>query len=382
MPSNSPTASNALDGLTPALDPARILDALQIGILVVNTQGSVLFRNAAAGRWLQAGATLESALRSARISSPFESWPAELAGISRELRPRQYEIAIALPGASQPERSFTCLVDRAHFGAPCETFVFQLVKINAAVAGDEQNEIAHRLASLGKMAARVAHELNNPLDGILRYVNLALRLAGDAPEPRLKAYLSESRTGLLRMIEIISDLLEYSRATAGAFDEISINEVVEQAVRSTAERADAGRVVVAVDFQTMQMPAVRGGRLYQVCCNVIRNAIDAMPGGGRLSVATGLSGPDAVIRIADTGSGLPNPPEKVFEPFYTTKPPGKGTGLGLSICRDFVEEMGGTITAARGEHGGAVLTIRIPISRCLAADVRRSLGAGPPPEAL
>jgi len=235
-------------------------------------------------------------------------------------------------------------------------------EIDAAHSSEQQQDVSRRLASLGKLAARVAHELNNPLDGILRYINLALRIVGDAPQPKLKAYLAESRIGLMRMVQIIGDLLEYSRATSGEFDEVGINEVIEEAIRASAAAAEENHVVVAADFQTPAMPTVRGSRLYQVCCNLFRNAIDAMPSGGRLTVTSGIVDDEVIIRVADTGIGLPEPIEKVFEPFFTTKPPGKGTGLGLAICKDFIEDMQGTITASHADNGGAVFTVRIPIA--------------------
>jgi signal transduction histidine kinase len=112
-----------------------------------------------------------------------------------------------------------------------------------------------------------------------------------------------------------------------------------------------------------------------VCCNLIRNAIDAMPDGGRLSITSGVVADDVVIRVADTGVGLPTSAEKIFEPFFTTKAPGKGTGLGLAICKDFIEDMQGTITAAPGESGGAVVIVRIPLSGCAQAP-RRMAGRG------
>jgi signal transduction histidine kinase len=217
------------------------------------------------------------------------------------------------------------------------------------------------MASLGKLAARVAHELNNPLDGILRYINLAIRVAGDAPESRLNSYLTESRSGLLRMIRIIGDLLEFSRNSDAGFEETGMNDVIEQAIRASSSAADANRVIVSADFQGGQMPRIRAGRLYQVCCNLMRNAIDAMPDGGRLTISSGVYDEHVVIRVADTGVGLPSPVEKVFEPFYTTKQPGKGTGLGLAICKEFVEDMGGTISAANQDANGAVFTVRIPL---------------------
>jgi len=145
-------------------------------------------------------------------------------------------------------------------------------------------------------------------------------------------------------------------------EETGINELIEQAIKTCTAAADANRVVVTADFQTESMPKVRGGRLYQVWCNLIRNAIDAMPGGGRLAITSGLVEGDVVIRVADTGVGLPEPVEKVFEPFYTTKPVGKGTGLGLAICKELVEGMQGTISATNVASGGAVFTVRIPVS--------------------
>ena len=125
------------------------------------------------------------------------------------------------------------------------------------------------------------------------------------------------------------------------------------------------------------MPAVRGSRLYQVCGNLIKNAIDAMPDGGRLAVTAGMVDDEVVIRVADTGVGLPDEVDKVFEPFFTTKAAGKGTGLGLAICKDFVEDMHGAITAAPGEEGGAVFTIRIPISSCHRRSSRARSGSKP-----
>jgi signal transduction histidine kinase len=112
------------------------------------------------------------------------------------------------------------------------------------------------------------------------------------------------------------------------------------------------------------MPAVRGGRLYQVCCNLIKNAIDAMPDGGRLTISTGRVDEHVVLRVADTGPGLPEDASRIFEPFYTTKEVGQGAGLGLAISKDFVEDMGGTLEGETDPEGGAIFTVRIPLSSC------------------
>ncbi len=365
----------AVQSKTPANTAESILDQLGAAVLVVDRQGGTVYRNALAVNWLPDAATLTGAFADARFLEPFDGWSAELTQVLRTGVGRRFCGVIRPQGsASTVSVSLHCsplLDEKTRRPTGAVLLVQQGIEQEAVV---EQLEVSNRLAALGKLAARVAHELNNPLDGILRYVNLALRLVGDTPESKLKTYLGESRTGLMRMVQIIGDLLEYSRTSDGAFDALGVNEIIEQAVKSHAAAAEGNGVVTAVDFQSHNMPRVSGSRLYQVCSNLIRNAIDAMPNGGRLSITSGLVQDEVVIRVSDTGMGLPEPIEKIFEPFYTTKPPGQGTGLGLTICKDFVEDMKGRLTATPGENGGATFTVRIP----LAGFQRQSPSTSPP----
>jgi signal transduction histidine kinase len=238
-----------------------------------------------------------------------------------------------------------------------------VIRIDEAGSGGVdggQSDVPRRLASLDSLTTRIAHELNNPLDGILRYTTMALRLAEETHEAKLASYLTQSRSGLVRVVQIIGELLEMARSTRGEFDRAVVNDIVQQALDSCQDAiADCG-IVVTIDFQTQDLMAMRGTRLYLACCNLIRNAVDAMPDGGRLSITTGQANGSTMIQIADTGMGFAAAPEKLFEPFYTTKPPGRGTGIGLSLCKEFVEEMGGTISAELGKEGGAVFTVKIP----------------------
>jgi signal transduction histidine kinase len=135
-----------------------------------------------------------------------------------------------------------------------------------------------------------------------------------------------------------------------------------------SEPADRGGVTITAAFQDQHMPPVRGSRLFQIFCNLIKNAIDAMPDGGRLTIASGIEDGEVVICFDDTGIGLPAEVEKVFEPFFTTKSAGKGTGLGLAICKDYIERLHGTIEASNRPEGGASFTIRIPAAS-LATDI-------------
>ncbi|MFQ5495461.1 MAG: sensor histidine kinase, partial [Phycisphaerae bacterium] len=311
-----------------------VLEALDGAVLVVDPEGRINRRNARAATWLPEGKDLDTLLAGAGVFESFDGWTAALSGVVETGKPLLLDGAIRPRDATAPVVvTFRCtrLVEP---GASRRPGVVVLITQRPAQAAVEQRqEVSQRLASLGKLAARVAHELNNPLDGILRYNNLALRMVDRPDSSKLKSYLAESRTGLLRMVHIIGDLLEYSRATDGAFDAVGVNDLIDQVIRSAAGAADANGVVVTADYQTPDMPAACGTRLYQICGNLIHNAIDAMPGGGRLSITAAMVDATVVIRVADTGEGLPDPPERVFEPFFTTKAPGKGTGLGLAICK-------------------------------------------------
>ena len=220
--------------------------------------------------------------------------------------------------------------------------------------------MAERLAALGKLAARVAHELNNPLDGILRYINLALRLTDSQGNDNTVRYLKESRKGLQRMVRIISELLEFSRSTYSAFEEADINKIVIDAIKAMESQAMQNNVQVERHFQP-EMPNIRSGNLFQVFCNLIKNAVDAMPQGGTLTITTKCDTGHLNIDFADTGSGLDeHVMQNLFEPFFTTKEPGKGTGLGLAICKDIIERYSGQIIARNQPGPGSVFTVIIP----------------------
>jgi signal transduction histidine kinase len=349
---------------------ADVLWSLGPGVLVVDRALSVIYRNAAASTQLPAATELEEVFRNGRILGSFEGWAEELRSIMNAGTSRCFELALGGDGAEAPRvLSLQCTPLREGGGGRIRGVVIAIGDASQRAGLEERLAVSERLASIGKLASRVAHELNNPLDGILRYVNLSLRLIEDAPETKLKTYLDESRTGLMRMVRIIKELLEFSRVTHGQFDLVGINDLVDQSLREYAPSAQEHGIVLTADYQRPDMPAIRGGRLHQVCCNLLKNAIDVMPDGGRLTVTTGVVDEYVIIRIADTGPGLPAEPSKVFVPFYTTKELGEGTGLGLAICKDFIEDLGGTLEGSSGEDGGAVFTVRIPVARCHAGSL-------------
>jgi len=222
--------------------------------------------------------------------------------------------------------------------------------------------VSERLAGVGRLAAMVAHEINNPLDGIIRLVNLAGRAGAEGDGERVERYLGEAGKGLQRMVTIVRDLLDFSRSAGGAVEPMPIQDILTEAAQAMAPAAEQGGVEIAVACDG-ELAALRSGSLYHVVLNLVKNAVEATPSGGRVRAAARAQGDALVIEVADTGPGIP--PESVprlFEPFYSLKAVGKGTGLGLVISKDLVEKQGGTLTAANRPEGGAVFTVRIPMA--------------------
>lgn len=229
---------------------------------------------------------------------------------------------------------------------------------------DYQTHITNteRLATVGKLASRVAHELNNPLDGILRYINLTLRAIEQENLEKPKEYLTQCRRGLMRMIQIVKELLEFSRSTYTPQELVSIEQTIEDALRTMDLKAETLNIKIKRNYKS-GLPKIRCGSLFQVFCNLTKNALDAMPNGGQLKISTSLDNNNTItVEFRDNGSGLPTENiETIFEPFFTTKEQGKGTGLGLAICRDIIRRYQGTITARNAPEGGSIFNIYLPV---------------------
>ncbi|MEN8127794.1 MAG: ATP-binding protein [Planctomycetota bacterium] len=227
---------------------------------------------------------------------------------------------------------------------------------------DIEQELAHaeRLIAIGKVAGKVAHELNNPLDGILRYVNLSLRTIENNHHEKATDYLLHCREGLQRMAQIITELLDFSRSTHLAFETCAIDKLLEDALRAL-EYSLRNIDVQWIRDHTDPIPHLKSESLFQVFCNLIKNAADAMQGQGRLRITIRQVENEWQIEFLDTGPGFqPDTIDDMFKPFYTTKPHGRGTGLGLSICRDILAKFDGRITAQNAPEGGGLFTVYLP----------------------
>ena len=164
------------------------------------------------------------------------------------------------------------------------------------------------------------------------------------------------------MIRITRELLEFSRTRPTTDTRTSIAEILGDAVSLMKSAAQEHGVEIQQQAVDSPITGPVSAHLFQVMCNLIKNAIEAMPDGGTLNIQATDDGCDLTITFQDTGKGLPAEAERVFEPFFTTRDSGQGTGLGLAICRDLIEKCcAGTITAENRPPGGACFTIRMPI---------------------
>jgi len=359
----------ASTGPTPTAEGKSIIQSLPIAIAVFDQDLKIIEANCHVSNLIYPGDYIDKSLARGADEKIWLEWTEQFRSVLSSGQPRTFdEVAYTLKGKTQLLR-ITCtpLPQKNAQGAVGGTVLIEDVTQNADV--QKQLAEAERLAALGRLAAKVAHELNNPIDGILRYVNLAMRAIEQEKLEKPKEYLTQCREGLMRMMQITSELLEFSRRTRSSLEYVKIEQIIEDAIKSMEPQADALNVRILRQYGG-NLPAIRSGNLFQVFCNLTKNALDAMPNGGELRVSSRLEGEEAmVVEFQDTGPGFaPEDAESLFEPFFTTRAPGEGTGLGLAICRDILEVYHGRITAGNVPEGGSVFTVLLPLKGNLIAN--------------
>jgi two-component system, NtrC family, sensor kinase len=239
---------------------------------------------------------------------------------------------------------------------------------------EEQLQISEKMASIGLLAAGVAHEVNTPLTGISSFTQMLLEGA-DPADPKT-VLLEKIERQTFRAAKIVNGLLNLSRPGTSSNErtEVDLNAVVTDVFSLLEHQFGVGSIKVRRDLAPMRAPVLGiEHQLQQVFLNLFLNARDAMPSGGWLSVSTRVDDHGVVAEIADTGSGIPSEQlARIYDPFFTTKTIGRGTGLGLSITYGIVHEHDGTIHCESAVGQGTRFRVTLPLARAAGARSARA----------
>jgi signal transduction histidine kinase/uncharacterized membrane protein HdeD (DUF308 family) len=229
-----------------------------------------------------------------------------------------------------------------------------------------------KLATLGNLVAGAAHEIDHPLAAVMTY----------SEQLWAKERLTDEQNALVRKIvnqarrtrDLVTDLLRFAQQSPGEQILVDLRVLLQRAIQMLELRRPGSNIRIELTIAP-NFPEVRGNanQLFQTFIEIIENAMDALAdaGGGSLQITAHRLGPDAMLQFSDTGPGI-REPERVFDPFYTTKPVGKGTGLGLSAVYGVIRDHNGQITCQNKPEGGALFIIRIPAATEPAPQVARA----------
>lgn len=225
---------------------------------------------------------------------------------------------------------------------------------------------AERLAAMGKVAGEIAHEINNPLGGILLYANL---IREDIPADTPAGANLEKIIKLATRCRIIAKgLLNFSRSPAEAFAHVDLNQVIREMFSMVEDHRMFREVIVEMRLAG-DLPHLMAdpGQMEQMVLNLVTNAGEAIQGAGHVLIETrflNTPAPTVVFSVQDTGPGIPDEVlPRIFEPFFTTKRPGKGTGLGLAITHGIVQRHGGRISVRSVRGKGTMFEVSLPVGR-------------------
>jgi two-component system NtrC family sensor kinase len=254
-------------------------------------------------------------------------------------------IAASVAAAVENSRLYTELAD---FARELERSQAQLVQ-------------AEKMAAVGRLAASIAHEINNPLQAI--HTSLHLTLRPTLSEDKKSRYLAMAQEEVERLMDIVRRLLEFYRPSRGQKAITDVNRVIDNVLALTNKRLQHGRISVETDLSP-NLPSLRvvPDQLAQVFLNIVINAVEAMPDGGCLTICTTRTtdGNWVQITFTDNGAGMDaETKDSIFEPFFTTKH--TGTGLGLAISYGIIERLGGQIKVDSAPKAGSTFAVRLPV---------------------
>jgi two-component system, NtrC family, sensor kinase len=343
----------------------NILESLDDGLMVVGLDDRVI-------RWNQALERTYGVTRVEALGQPLDRlFDAPFLESLRDARTQSPQGAtlFRVPMTSRGETGGTALLVnvtmvplQAIVGAGGEAGTIVILEdVTDRAQLEEQLRISEKMASLGLLAAGVAHEVNTPLTGISSYTQMLLEQASP-DDPRTKL-LEKIEKQTFRAARIVNGLLTLSRPSAADATErapVNINTVIGDVLSLLEHQLEKGNIKVRRELASG--PVLVDGfefKLQQVFLNLLLNARDAMPRGGWLTIATRVEGSEAVAEVSDTGSGIPAEHlSRIYDPFFTTKAIGQGTGLGLSITYGIVREHDGAIHCESAAGQGTRFTLR------------------------
>ncbi len=235
----------------------------------------------------------------------------------------------------------------------------------------DQARILHqdKMMSLGRLAASVVHEINNPLSGILNYLRLMMRVLNRGPldaghQAKFERYLNLVESETDRCSRIVSNLLTFSRKTTPSFGPVDIADLIDRSLVLSQHKLTLSDITTS-HFCVPSLPPVQGdfNQLQQCLINLIFNAIDAMPQGGTLDLSARIDtdSDGVVIAVKDSGTGISEADQgHIFEPFFTTKDEGYGVGLGLSTVYGIIESHKGTVAVKSTPGQGTTFSLKLP----------------------
>ncbi|MFH1281629.1 MAG: ATP-binding protein, partial [Candidatus Omnitrophota bacterium] len=228
-------------------------------------------------------------------------------------------------------------------------------------AFNNERHLLEKYATVGKLAAGIVHEVNNPLDGIIRYTNMLLtKITLDSVAHE---YLSEIKKGLNRIAKTTKSLLAFSHqvnSSGKTKSYVSVRELIQDSLDVFENKISSHNIQVSTALAS-DLPRITDFGISHVCINIIKNAIDAMPEGGVLEISSGLNQGVIFIKFKDSGRGIPEEIKtRIFEPFFTTKSIVNGTGLGLAISREIIAKYGGKIEFQSQLEKGTEFTVLLP----------------------
>jgi two-component system NtrC family sensor kinase len=342
----------------------KILNTTQSMILVLDTAGLISYANR---RCFESGYREDEMIGHRLVdwveTSHRDDFEAALETTAHGQQVENLELRVRRSDASMGHFSISLSPMRDEQNAVNSVVVVMTDITDAALL---QAKLAHseKMATIGRLVSGVAHEVNNPLAAILGFTDLLLenpQIPDNARED-LQIILHETQ----RTKDIVQDLLSFARQRPVQRELVHVNNVLRQTIKLRSYDFASHGVEVIEEFDEKLSPALGDSQqLQQVFLNILNNAYDAVQEAGQrgqIAIRTRLRGGSIEVAVTDNGTGITNP-ERIFDPFYTTKQAGKGTGLGLSICYGIVRAHGGEILCwNNSEQRGSTFVVRIPVA--------------------